>query len=53
MMGETSGGGDRSREPPRGRGPELFHPWRNVRVRNPAVLELLAESGLPGSLVPP
>lgn len=51
MMGETSGGGDdKSREPPRGHGPEFLRTWRKVRVKKPVVLEL---SGLPGSLMPP
>lgn len=54
MMGEMSGGGDdKSREPARGRGTEFFRTCRKVRVKNPVVLELFAESGLPGSLVPP
>lgn len=54
MIGEISGGGeDKSREPPRGRGPEVLRTCRKVRVKNPVVLELLAESGLPGSLMPP
>ncbi|KAA8584859.1 hypothetical protein FQN60_003553 [Etheostoma spectabile] len=54
MMGETSGGmDDKSRESPRGRGTEFFRTCRKVRVKNPVVLELFAESGLPGSLLPP
>lgn len=55
MMGETSGGGgdDRSREPPRGLGPEVFRTFLKVRVKNLVVLELLVESGLPGSRMPP
>lgn len=54
MMGEMSGGGDDvSREPPRGLATEFFRTCRKVRVKNPVVLELCAESGLPGSLTPP
>lgn len=54
MMGEMSGGReDKSRESPRGRGTEFFRTCRKVRVKNPVVLELLVESGLPGSLMPP
>ena len=54
MMGEMSGGGeDKSREPRRGRGAELLCTCRNVRVKKPVDLELIAESGLPGSFMPP
>ncbi|TNN58464.1 Interferon-induced very large GTPase 1 [Liparis tanakae] len=54
MMGETSGGGDdNSRELPRGRGTEFFRTCRKLRVKNLVVLELFAESGLSGSLMPP
>lgn len=54
MMGEMSGGGDvKSREPPLGHGPEFFRTCRKLREKNPVDLELFAESGLPGSLVPP
>lgn len=52
MMGETSGGGDDD-DTSRCLATEFFRPWRNVRVKKPAVLELLAESGLPGSLAAP
>ena len=53
MMGETSGGGDRSRDALRGRGTEFFRTCLKVRVKKPVVLELLVESGLPGSRTPP
>lgn len=53
MMGEMSGGGDDDDNVSRGLATEFFRPCRNVRVKKPVVLELLAESGLPGSLAAP
>ncbi|KAF3846756.1 hypothetical protein F7725_003834 [Dissostichus mawsoni] len=52
MMGETSGGGDKSRELPRGRITEFFLTCRKVRVKNPEDLswwrsrDFLAHVGL-------
>lgn len=54
IMGEMSGGGeDVSREPPRGRATEFLRTWWKARVKKPAILELLVESGLPGGRRPP